>query len=87
MALPADSIGFGQPTGNSVVHFIGAFESKSVEMIPGRESFDAAKTQMLETVRQDHVAVDPISPNDKRGEAHPHLERDARLLGQQRDCD
>ena len=85
MPLLTNSIGLGQPRGDLVIHFVRAFESKSVEMIPGRKSFDAAKTRVLETPRQDDVAVDPISSNDKRGEAHPHLEGDARFLGQNRD--
>jgi hypothetical protein len=85
MSLFADSISLGQPRGDFIIHIIGVFESESVKMIPGRESLDAAKTRMLEPSRQNDVAIDPIPQNDKGGEAHAHLERDPRLLGQDRD--
>src|SRR5437763_7127609 len=85
MVLLADSISLGQPRGHFVIHFVHAFESKSMEMIPGRKSFDAAETRMLETACQDDVAIDPIPSNDKRGEAHSHLEGDTSFLQQDRD--
>jgi hypothetical protein len=85
MPLLADLIGLGQPCRDFVIHLISALEAKGVEMIPRRKRFDAAKTRMLATARQDDVAVDPFSPNNKRSEAHPHLEGDARLLRQNSD--
>jgi hypothetical protein len=59
MTLFTDSIRLGQPRRHFIIHFLDARESKSVEMISGRESFDAAKTRVLETPREDDVAVDP----------------------------
>ena len=66
MALLADQVGFGEPGGDFVIDFVHAFETKGVQMISRRESFDAAKARVLQPTRQDDVAVDPILPDDER---------------------
>ncbi len=85
MALLANSIRFRQPRGNFGVDLIGVRETKGVQMIPGRKSFDAAKAFIFQSTRQHDVPVDPTLSNDERGEAHAHLKCDSRFLGKHRD--
>ena len=85
MALLPDSIRFREPGGDFSVDLIDAFEPEGVEMIPRRKSFDAAKARILQAPRENNVAVHPVLANDERGKAHPDLESDPRLLGQDGD--
>ncbi len=80
MALLAHSVGFGEPGSNFVVHFVHIFETKGVQMISRRESFDPAKARVLQPSRQDDVSVDPILPDDEGSETHPDLESDPCLF-------
>lgn len=85
MALFAHPVCLGEPGGNLVIDFLNALETKRVQMISRRESFDPAKARMFEATRQDHMTVHPIFPNDESRETHPDLEGDPRLFGQNRD--
>jgi hypothetical protein len=85
MALFADSIGFGEPPRDFVVDLVDALETKGVEMIPRRESFDPAETRILQAPGQNNVAVDPVSPDHESSETHPDLERDPGFLRQDSD--
>jgi hypothetical protein len=85
MPLLADLVGFREPGGDFVIDLIHGFEPKRVEMISRRESLNPPETRMLETTRQDDVAVHPVSANDERRETHAHVKGDARLFGQNSD--
>lgn len=85
MALLANLIGFGQPRGNFGADVIDALETKGVQMISGRKSFDAAKAFVFQATRQHDVPVDPVTSNDERGQAHAHLKCDSRFLRKHRD--
>ena len=65
MALLADSIGFGQPTGDFVVHFIGAFESKSVEMLQTAACSPGIATSIREMRESSRLQ---ITDNDKNSD-------------------
>ena len=80
MALLADQIRFRKPTGNFVVDVIHVLETKGVQMISQRKSFDPAKARMLETPGENDVTVHPVLPNHESGEAHPNLECDSGFL-------
>jgi hypothetical protein len=80
MALLADPIRFGEPISDFVIDLVYALETKGVQMISRRESFDPAEARTLQTSRQDDVAVDPIPANDERCETHADLESDPRLF-------
>ena len=85
MTLLAHMVGFREPRRHFAVYLLNGLKSERVEMISGRESFDAAKTRIFQAPRQNNVPVDPVSPNDERGKAHPDLESDSRFLGQDSD--
>jgi hypothetical protein len=85
MALLANSVRFRQPHGNFGVDLVDILETKGVQMIPGRKSFDAAKALIFQSTRQYDVTVDPALSNDESGEAHTHLKCDSRFLGKH--CD
>jgi hypothetical protein len=85
MPLFADSIRFGEPACDLVVNFVDVRETKGVEMISGRESFDPAKARIVQTARQNYVAVHPVPADDERRKAHADVKRDPRFLGQDRD--
>ena len=80
MALLAHSVSFGEPGGDFVINLIDALETEGVQMISRRESFDPAEARVLQTSRQDDVAVDPILPDDERSETHADLKSDPRLF-------
>ena len=82
MALFAHAISFGKPGRYFIVDFVDAGETKRVKVISRRESFDAAKPWILETAREDDVAVHPVPANHEGGETHPHMKRDPRFLRQ-----
>ena len=85
MPLLADAVGFGKPCRDLVVDLVRAFEPERVKMIPRRKSFDATKTRMFASARQNHVAIHPVLANHERRETHPHLECDSRFLWQNGD--
>ncbi len=85
MALFADSVRFREPTGDLIVDLFDVFEPEGVEMISRRESFDSAKARVLETARQNYMAVHPVPPNHERRKTHPNLKGDASLLWQDDD--
>jgi hypothetical protein len=80
MALLAYSVRFGEPGGDFVIDLLDPLETKGVQMISRRESFDAAKTRVLQTSRKHNVAVDPILPDDEGSETHADLESDPSLF-------
>jgi hypothetical protein len=85
MPLFAHSIGFGEPSYDLLVDVVDALETKRVEMISRRESFDAAKARILQTTRQHNVAVHPVSADNEGGETHAHVKRDPGFLRQDSD--
>jgi hypothetical protein len=85
MALLADAICLSEPRCDFIVDLIDLLESKRMQMISRRESFDAAKARILQAPRQNNVAVHPVLPNDECCETHPNLESDPRFLWQNRD--
>ena len=80
MALLPNLVGFGEPGGDFVIDFANALETKGVQMISRRESFEAAKARVFEASRQDYVPVHPILPDNERSETHPDLKSYARLF-------
>jgi hypothetical protein len=85
MALLANSVRFRQPHRNFGVDLVDILETKGVQMIPGRKSFDAAKAFILYATRKHNVPVNPALSNDESGEAHAHLKCDSRFLGKHSD--
>src|SRR5205809_4207090 len=85
MPLLADAICFREPGRHFAIDVVHRLESECVNVISWRNSFDATKTRMLESARQNHVAIHPVPPNHKSGEAHPDLKRDSRFLRENRD--
>ncbi|HVF72042.1 MAG TPA: hypothetical protein VM940_10595 [Chthoniobacterales bacterium] len=84
MPLRAYLVCFGEPTSDFVVDFLDVLDPKGVEMIARRKSFDAPESRIFQTAREDDVAVDPVSPDHKSGEAHSNMERDPRFFRQNR---
>lgn len=80
MSLFADPIRLGEPGDDFAIDLFQAFEPEGVKVVPRRKSFDPAKARMFEAPRENDVAVDPVSPNHKRREAHSDLESDPRFL-------
>ena len=85
MPLFAYPIGLGEPGGDFVIDLVDVLEAEGVEMISRRESFEPAETGVFQAPRQNHMAVHPVSSNDKRREAHSDLEGNSRFLGQNDD--
>jgi hypothetical protein len=80
MPLFAHSICLRKPRGHFVVDFVDAGETKRVKTISRRESFYATKSRILETAREDDMAVHPVPANHECGETHPDMKRDPRFL-------
>lgn len=60
MLLLAHCISFANPPRKFVVEFRQPVESKSVQMISGRESLDAGKARMLNPARQNKVTDEKV---------------------------
>jgi hypothetical protein len=82
VTLRADGVGLGEPVGDLVVDLGGALDPERVQVVARREGLDAAEARLLASAGEHDVAVDPALPRLQRGEAHPGVERDARLLGE-----
>jgi hypothetical protein len=82
VALLADSIRLGKPRGHFIVDLLHTAEPKRVKVIAGRERFDPAKSRILETAREDDMAVHPVPANHESGETHADMKRDPRFLRQ-----
>jgi hypothetical protein len=80
MTLFAYSVGLGEPGGDFVIDLIDPLETKGVQMISRRESFNPAEAGVLQPPGKNDVALDPILPDDESRETHPDLERDPRLF-------
>src|SRR5438045_2876044 len=80
MALLADAIRFGKPSGDFVIDLVDAHESERMKVIPRRKCFDAAKARILEAARENNMTVHPILPNNECRETHPDLKRNSRFL-------
>jgi|GEM_PF-3820616 len=80
MALLAYLVGLREPGGDFVIDLLDALETKGVQMISRRESFDAAEARVLQASRQDDVAVNPILPDDESCETHANLKGDSHFL-------
>ena len=85
MALFAHPIGLGKPCSYFAVDIFDAGETKGVQMVSRRESFDPAEARILQASREDNVAVHPVFPDYERREAHADVKRDSGLLRQHRD--
>ena len=85
MPLLARLIGFRQPLRDFPVDLLNALETEGVEMIARGKCFDPPEARILQATGQDDMAVHPVSPDHKSGEAHPNMEGDSRFLGQDRD--
>jgi hypothetical protein len=85
MPLFPYAVGLREPGSDFVVNLLHAFEAKCVKMISWRKSLDAPEAWTLEPSGEDNVAVHPLLPNDKCGEAHADLKGDPRLFGQDGD--
>jgi len=81
VALLADSIGFGQPSAKLRVHITWGGKPEGVNMIAWRDGLDDAEARVLESPRQDDVAVEPIRSRCDLRKGHAHLESDASLFG------
>ena len=85
MALLTYSVCFGEPGGDFLIDIVDVLEAKGMKMISRRERFDAAKARVLQATRQNNMALDPISADYKRREAHPNLKSDSGVFGQHGD--
>ena len=59
-------------------------EPERVEDVARREDLDAHEPRTLDLPRQDQMTIEPASTRLEGGEAHPRVQRDARLLWQDR---
>ena len=78
--LLTDSVSFGQPGGDFSIYILHALEPEGMQMISGRERLDPPKTAILNTLRKNDMAINPVSPNYKRRKTHPHLKRNPCLF-------
>jgi hypothetical protein len=85
MPLFPHAIGFGEPGGDFVIDLVDVLEAEGVEMIPRRKGLEPAKAWVFQAPRKNHMAVHPVSSNDKGRKAHPNLKSDPRFLGQDND--
>src|SRR2546423_15244033 len=85
MALLTNLICLGQPCGHFRVHVINALEPKGMQMISRREGFDAPEAAILNSTRENDMAVHPVPSNNERGKTHPHLKRNTCLFGEHGD--
>ena len=85
MLLLADRVGLGEPRLDLRVDLGRPMQPEHVYLVPGRDEIDAPEARAVQPARQDHMAIDPAAAKRERGEAHPHLEGNARLLGQNLD--
>ncbi len=83
--LLADPVGLGQPGGHLLVGLVQVLQPELVQVVAGREGLDPPEPGVLQPPGQDHVPVHPAAPQGEGGEAHPHLEGDPGLLGQDGD--
>jgi hypothetical protein len=81
MFLPSNLVSLANPLRELIVEIAEALQAKSMEMISGRESFDAPETWMFDAARKNKVADQIISPHGNGDERHPDLERDPGFLG------
>lgn len=82
MLLIPDPVRLGDPRPKFVIDLIGRRQAKRVQMISRRKRLDAAESRMLETSREDEVAIDPLAARGQLRERHANLEGDPRLLRQ-----
>ena len=85
MPLLAHSIRFGEPRSELVIDVSDVVETKDVQVIPGRERLDLAKSWTLHTSGQNEVAIEPLPSRRDLRKRHPHLERNSRFLRQNAD--
>jgi len=85
MFLPAHGVCLDEPRLELVVEVIHSSEPESVEVIAGRERFDAPKSRRFETPSEDDVPVQPAPARGELREGHPHLKGDSSLLWEDAD--
>jgi hypothetical protein len=84
MLLLTHQVRLGQPGPDLVVNLFRCVKSKRVQLVARGIELDSGKARAVEPAGEHHMAVDPTPPQGEGGEAHPDLECDARLFGQ--DC-
>jgi hypothetical protein len=80
MFLLANGIRLPRPISKLPVEILKRFEPERVQMIARREGLDAQEARMLHAPREHEVTDEIALANADRGERHPHLEGDPRLL-------
>jgi len=73
MPLFAHPIRFGEPGFHLGIDLIHALEPEGVQIISRRESLDAAEARIFQTTREHDVPINPVPPDDERGETHSDL--------------
>ena len=84
MPLLADRVRLGEPSLNVGVDLGRLMQPEHVDLVSRRNEIDAPKSGTLQPAREHDMAIDPAAAKRERGEAHPHLEGNARFLGQNR---
>jgi hypothetical protein len=82
VSLFSDSICFGEPRTEIVIHVARLRQSKSVDVISRRESLNRPKTWMLEPPRQNDMPINPAPSWRNLGKRNSHVKCDASLLRQ-----
>lgn len=85
MLLIADQIRLGEPFPELFVDISRLTQPEYVHVISRGERLDAPEPRMIDAARENEMAVEPSVARGDLRERHAHLERDARLLGQNTD--
>src|SRR2546423_1067388 len=79
VTLLAHGVGLAKPGRQNAIELLRRFDPKSMQVVARRERLDLQEPWMIHATRQHQVTIEPAAAQRDRGEAHPHLERDARL--------
>src|SRR5260370_28933358 len=80
MALLAHEVGLAEPSKHFTIEFRGRIETKRMDVIARRDSFDFRETRILQAPGQHDMAGNAIAPQAHRCETHSHLKRASRFF-------
>ena len=80
MLLSTDGIGLSKPGAELSVDLGRRYKAEVVDMIPRRNSVDAAEAGVWQSAGEDDVTIEPVLSRRDLGKRHPHLKGNARFL-------
>jgi hypothetical protein len=85
MLLSTDGIRLSKPGAELSVDLGRRHEAEVVDMVPGRNSVDAAEAWMWPSAGEDDVTIEPVLSRRDLGKRHPHLKGNARFFWEDND--